>query len=357
MLRRINLSSPEAFFGADRALDIVQDCRDLAVQRPLLVGTRSTGKRHGRFLNAISALDAVHFFEAEPHSPAATIERATACFRQAHCDGVITLGGGSSTSIGKALAVSDSAPFIALPTTYSGSEVTAIYGRRVDGEKRTAIDQRCRPKRIIYDPHLSVDLPFATSFATATNSMAHAIDALYAADAGALTALLAREVLEIYRDELPRLAQDTGHAQIRERLLYAGFLGGLLVSMHGIALHHQLCHVIGGLYGTPHGDNNAAVLPQAIAYNAGIVPRADEVLTEVYGATHGAGAVYDFIARYAPEAGLTAFDLPDDAAEHIVAQQCAHGGYNPRPLDRDALLPIVQAALCGTRPNHNPGPA
>jgi maleylacetate reductase len=347
---RARFAKVDAVFGPDRALDIAGDCQDLGVSRPLIVGTASTGTRHAAIFEALSDLDFKLFLEAEPHSPAALIERATDKFRQQNCDAVIAIGGGSSIGIGKALAVSDEATFIALPTTYSGSEATAIYGRRIDGEKRTAIDDRCRPKRIIYDPALSASLPFSMSISSATNCMAHAVDALYAQDAGPVTTTLARKVLETLKSELPKLKTNPHDLDSREALLVAGFLGGTLVSMHGIALHHQLCHVIGGIFGSPHGHNNAAVLPHAVAYNHGAVPTADALLSDVFEDEFPASAIYDFIFELNGNTALGRLGLPDDAPELVTQAQIAHGGYNPRPLDYDPLYLRVKGAIDGVRP-------
>lgn len=350
-ISRARFAPVEAVFGADRALEIARDCEDLEIRKPLIVGTASTGKRYPEVLKALSHLDYELFLEAEPHSPAALIDSATDKYRQKKCDAVIAIGGGSSIGIGKALAVSDGATFIALPTTYSGSEVTAIYGRRIHGEKRTAIDDRCRPKRIIYDPVLSRTLPFGMSITSATNCMAHAVDALYARDSGPITATLARKVLELLRDQLPKLKVNPEDLQTREALLVAGFLGGNLVSMHGIALHHQLCHVIGGMFGSPHGDNNAAVLPQAVAYNQSAVPAADLILSEVFKDEFPARAIYDFIFEMNGNTALNKLGLPSDAVTRVTEAQIAHGGYNPRSLEFEPLHVCVQRAVDGIRPS------
>ncbi|MEO1081710.1 MAG: iron-containing alcohol dehydrogenase [Pseudomonadota bacterium] len=340
----------EATFGVGRASGIEADCRELGISAPLVVGTASTERRHEDLLAKLRDLNGTLFLKAEPHSPVELIDEATDAFRNAGCDSVISIGGGSSISIGKALAVSDQAVFIALPTTYSGSEATAIYGRRIDGEKRTAVDERCRPSRVIYDPLLSQSLPPGLSFSSAANCMAHAVDALYAKDANEETASLARETLTILRNELPRIKMLPGDLEARERLLLAGYIGGTLVSMHGIALHHQLCHVIGGLYGTPHGDNNAAILPQAIAYNTGAVPGADALIADVFEGQYPAPAVFAFIRSLSGNTALSRFGLPADAAQRIAEKQLAHGGYNPRPLDYEALYACVERALAGVCP-------
>jgi alcohol dehydrogenase class IV len=350
MTERIKLANIDAVFGVDRALEIADDWRDLAARRPLIVGTPATEKRYGTLLRHLAELSCTPFFRVEAHSPAEIIDEAIETYRLANCDSVVTIGGGSSISIGKALAVAERAVFIAVPTTYSGSEATAIFGRRIHGEKRTAVDDRCRPARIIYDPQLSRTLPVDFSIASATNCMAHAVDALYAQDAGPVAVMMAREVLVTLRDELPKLKDDPQQLQRRERLLVAAFLGGTLVSMHGIALHHQLCHVIGGMYGTPHGANNTAVLPQAIAYNTGAVLHADKLLSEVFDDPYPARGVFDFINELAGNTALVHLGVPAHAAREITTRQLAHAGYNPKPLEHWTLNACIQRALDGTRP-------
>lgn len=351
MHSRISTAKLDAIFETNRALEIKNDCDELEAYKPLVVGTANTGRRHPELFERLARMNCQFFLKAEPHSPAHLIEEATSMYRAHDCDSVITVGGGSSIGIGKALSLTDEAIFIALPTTYSGSEATAITGRRVNGEKRTTIDDCCRPARIIYDPLLSKTLPIEVSLGSAANCMAHAVDAMYAADAGPVTAALARKVLETIRDNLPILERAPEDITIRENLLVAGFLGGTLVSMHGIALHHQLCHVIGGIYGTPHGANNIAVLPNAVAYNQGAVPEADKLLSHVFQSTCPANAIFNFFTEVSGDTSLSRFNLPVNAVSRIVARQMDHSGYNPRAMDEVSLERCVRSAIEGTPPN------
>lgn len=152
------------------------------------------------------------------------------------------------------------------------------------------------------------------------------------------------------RDNLPILERTPKDITTRENLLVAGFLGGTLVSMHGIALHHQLCHVIGGIYGTPHGANNIAVLPNAVAYNQGAAPEADKLLSQVFRSTCPASAIFDFLTELSGDTSLSRFNLPDDAVSRIVERQMDHSGYNPREMDKVSLERCVRFSIEGTRP-------
>ncbi|WP_419788644.1 iron-containing alcohol dehydrogenase, partial [Pseudomonas aeruginosa] len=90
------------------------------------------------------------------------------------------LGGGSSTGLAKALALSHGLPIVAVPTTYAGSEMTPIYGLTGGRHKQTGKDLGVLPKVVIYDPELTLGLPTGVTGPSAFNALAHCVEALYA---------------------------------------------------------------------------------------------------------------------------------------------------------------------------------
>jgi len=99
------------------------------------------------------------------------------------------VGGGSTTGLGKAIALTSTLPILAVPTTYAGSEMTPIYGLTEGGLKKTGRDARVLPKTVIYDPTLTLSLPAAMSAASGMNAIAHCVEALYAHDGNPIVAL------------------------------------------------------------------------------------------------------------------------------------------------------------------------
>ena len=182
------------------------------------------------------------------------------------------------------------------------------------------------------------------------NSIAHAVEALYPQTPNPLAASLATECLRAHRAGLEQLMFGTDEASARGDLLYGAFLGGLVVGMCGIALHHQLCHVIGGLFDLPHAESNSVVLPQALDYNCESIPEANEIIIGVFGGETAAAGLFDFAERVDAPLSLREIGMPEDGIDPVVDAMIAHGGYNPRPLDRSALRATVNSAYRGSRP-------
>jgi alcohol dehydrogenase class IV len=346
----VNLLPVRALFGDGQRSTLPERLGELAIARPLLVGTAAAATRHRNVVALLDGTASATFFAAEPHCPEAVVERCRQRYREARCDGVVAIGGGSTLGLAKILAAEEGAKFIALPTTYSGSEMTPLFGRKIGREKRVRRDARCRPGLVIYDGALTAGLPRRIAVSSGMNSVAHAVEALYPQRPNPLAAPLAEQALSAHRNGLREIASGspTPHGLIDAQ--YGGFLGGVLVSMCGIALHHQLCHVIGGLFDLPHGETNSVVLPHAVAYNLPAIPAARSVIERVFGGTDAAAALFDFARSIDAPQSLRALGMPESGIDTAVDALLAHGGWNPRPLERAGLSRLVRAAFEGQRP-------
>ena len=324
--------------------------KELDFSRALLVGSPAAESRHADIWSHLEEFSVARFFGAESHCPIEVVDACRACYREHSCDSVIAIGGGSTLGLGKILSAEEGARFVALPTTYSGSEMTSIFGRKADGRKKTAVDPACRPDLVIYDAELSMELPQRVSIASAMNSIAHAAESLYPQIPNPLAATMAKECLEAHRQGLLRLVDGADEYSARMDLLYGAFLGGLVVGMCGIALHHQLCHIVGGLYDIPHADSNSVILPQALDYNRDFVTAANETIVGVFGGESAASGVFDFAERIGAPVSLRSIGIPEEGLEQIVQTALAHRAYNPRPLDEESLCKTLQNAFEGSRP-------
>ncbi|MDF1506490.1 iron-containing alcohol dehydrogenase, partial [Roseisolibacter sp. H3M3-2] len=189
-------------------------------------------------------------------------------------DPLLAVGGGSAVGVAKAVALAGGPPVAAVPTTYSGSEMTPIWGLTRDGAKETGRDERVRPRAVLYDPLTTLDLPARVTGPSALNAAAHCVEALYAPDAGPVTALLAAEGLRAIAGALPGVLRAPADVAGRTALLYGAWLAGLALGASTMGVHHKLCHVLGGSFGLPHAETHAVVLPHAAAFNAGAAPEA-----------------------------------------------------------------------------------
>lgn len=340
-----------AVFGPGASATVRERLAELSIERPLLVGTPAAPQRHAALLASLADLPLTTFFGAAPHCPVAVVERCRALYRSRRCDGVVAIGGGSTLGLGKILAAEEGAKFLALPTTYSGSEMTPLFGRKIGNEKRVGRDPRCRPQVVIYDSQLTADLPVRVAVTSGMNSVAHAVEALYPQRPNPLAPLLAEQALASHAYGLRAIARGAPSADALNAALYGGCLGGMLVSMCGIALHHQLCHVLGGLFDLPHGETNAVVLPHAVAYNLPAIGAARAVIERVFGGTNAAVALYEFVGDIGAPRSLRELGMPESGVEPAVSAMLAHGGWNPRPLERAGILKLLRAAFAGEPPS------
>ena len=348
----VNLPKASIRFARDCAApQTVDACNELGIERLLFVGTPTARLRYDHVWQALAPLTTAQFFGAESHCPIEVVEACRHEYTSNNCDGVLVIGGGSTIGLGKILAAEHAAKFVALPTTYSGSEMTPIFGRKIGGQKKTAADDACRPGVVIYDGALSAGLPRQVSIVSAMNSIAHAAEALYPKTPNPIAAVIAEECLRSHRHGLMDLISGQDEAEARNRLLYGGCLGGLAIGMSGIALHHQLCHVVGGLYDIPHGESNSAVLPQALAYNRDYVSRADKTISDIFEGAGAGQAIFDFAESLGAPLSLREIGMPQDGIERVVDSLLSSPGYNPRPLEEEPLRHAIQNAFDGIRPD------
>jgi maleylacetate reductase len=290
------------------------------------------------------------FAGAAMHVPAEVAEAGRRAAAEARADGCVALGGGSTIGLGKAIAVSAGLPVVALPTTFSGSEMTPIYGITERGAKRTARDPRVLPRAVIYDPALSGGLPPKIAGPSGMNAVAHCVEALYAKDASPIVSLLAEEGLRALAAALPRVVADPTDAEARGDALYGAWLAGTCLGSVGMALHHKLCHVLGGTFGLPHAETHAAVLPQAAAYNAPAAPEAMARAARALGARDAPSGLFDLARRAGAPAGLAELGLPAAELERAARLATESPYWNPRPLERDGILALLRDAHAGRRP-------
>ncbi|MDX3748658.1 maleylacetate reductase [Streptomyces sp. AK08-02] len=290
--------------------------------------------------------------EARMHVPVEVADRAVEVALAAGADGCVAVGGGSAIGLGKAIALRTGLPLIAVPSTYSGSEMTPVWGLTEKGVKTTGRDRSVLPRSVVYDPELTLSLPVPLSVTSGINAIAHAVEALYAPDASPLVSLMAREGVRAMAEALPAVAADPVSLDARGRALYGAWLCGSCLGATTMGLHHKLCHVLGGTFGLPHAETHTVVLPHALAYNAPAAPEAaDAVARALGGATDAPTALWELAGRLdAPrslaELGLTEADVAVAAAQ--VAGQRPYA--NPREVTPEGVLGLLRAAYRGAAP-------
>jgi maleylacetate reductase len=209
------------------------------------------------------------------------------------------------------------------------------------------------PEVVIYDVDLTLGLPPAVSATSGLNAMAHAVEALYAMDRNPVTSVMAEEGISALARALPRISLDAHDREARSDALYGAWLCGTCLGAVGMALHHKLCHVLGGMFDLPHAETHTVVLPHAVAYNAPAVPDAMERVARAIGAADGARGLYDLAGRLGAKRSLRELGMPADGIERVVDATMAAPYWNPRPLERDAIRGMLVTAWEGGTPNRS----
>ncbi|NUZ07994.1 maleylacetate reductase [Piscinibacter koreensis] len=344
------VAMPRVVFGAGALQHVAREVDALGASRVLVLSTpgqRALGERVAALLGGRAA---GLFARAEMHVPVEVANAAREAALALGADCAVAIGGGSTTGLGKAIALQTALPVIAIPTTYAGSEMTTMYGLTDAGSKTTGRDPRVLPRCVIYDPELSAGLPFATTVVSAMNAIAHAAEGLYAPDANPVVDLLAEEGIRTTASALPRLRHDARDLDARGDALIGAWLCGTVMGSITVGLHHKLCHTLGGTFGLPHAEVHSVVLPHALAYNAPAAPQAMTRIARALGTPTAPGGLFDLAARHgAPLAlksiGMQAPDL-DRAADLAVKMPYP----NPRPLERDKVRELLEFAFEGRRP-------
>ena len=337
-------------FGAGSLSSLAQEIDALGARKALVLSTPEQRDSAEKVAALLGPRAAAVFDRAVMHVPIEVAREARELARQLGADCAVAIGGGSTTGLGKAIALDSGLPIVAIPTTYAGSEMTPIYGITEAGLKKTGRDVRVLPRTVIYDPELTLTLPASLSVTSGINAIAHAAEGLYALDRNPIMDLMAEEGIAALGRALPRIVKNSLDPEARGDALYGAWLCGTVLGHVGMALHHKLCHTLGGTFNLPHAETHTIVLPHALAYNSQHAPQAMERIRRALGGQQAAQAVYD-LARDngAPVAlsmlGLSAADL-DKACEIALQNQYP----NPRPLERSALRQLLQNAWEGTRP-------
>jgi len=337
-------------FGAGALSQLSHEIELLGAKRALVLSTPEQADSARRVAEMLGDRAAGIFAKAVMHVPIESAREARAEARRLGADCAVAIGGGSTTGLGKAIALESGLPILAIPTTYAGSEMTPIYGLTEGGVKKTGRDVRVLPKTVIYDPELTLTLPLAMTVTSALNAIAHAAEGLYAIDANPITSLMAEEGIRACAAALPRLAVDGRDLDARGDALYGAWLCGSVLGAVAMGLHHKLCHTLGGSFALPHAELHAVILPHALAYNAPQVPQAMARIARALGAPEAAQGVQDLAARHAAPTSLKAIGMPEEGLDR-VAELAAQNQYpNPRPLERGALRALLQRAFDGVSP-------
>jgi maleylacetate reductase len=322
---------------------IVEEAERLKLSRVLVVATPGSGARLGNnIVELLGDRAAALYAQAVIHVPKAVAEAGLAATRAARADGLVAVGGGSAIGLAKIIARDTARPIIAVPTTYSGSEATTIFGSTDGARKTTGRDSKALPRIVIYDPDLTLGLPAAVSAASGMNAMAHCVESFWADGRTPVTLALASEGMHRFANNLPAVVADGSDREARSECLVGAWLAGTVLSVSN-GLQHKLAHVLGGL-GLPHAEAHAIILPHVTRFNLQAAPDAKARLVEALGSADPADALAGMLKKFPIPQRLRdiGFDAgkTDFAASEIASQAIK----SPRVVSAAEVRELLNAA-------------
>jgi maleylacetate reductase len=341
--------STRVIFGRGTIAQVGPEIERLNHKKVLVLSTPHQKAEAAALAGQLSGLCVGVFAGAVMHTPTDVTETALAAFKASGATAVVALGGGSTTGLGKAIALRSGADQIVIPTTYAGSEMTDILGETADGQKITKRDAAIRPETVIYDVDLTLTLPVAMTVTSALNAIAHGVEALYAPDRNPVIEQMCIEAFKAFSRSLPVVVKRPSDADARSYVLYGAWLCSTALGYVSMALHHKLCHVLGGSFGMPHAETHAVMIPHTTAFNAVAVSDLLKPLGDIFGGKPGE-ALHDFAHSLGAPLSLSEIGFAEADLDKAADLATRNPYTNPRNFGRDDIRALLQDAFDGRRP-------
>jgi alcohol dehydrogenase class IV len=334
-------------FGVGTVGRLCEEVQRLGVRRPLFISTPGRRKDAEAAASDLTGTAAAFHAEAVMHVPIETLNTARSAAGRHEADGIIAFGGGSAIDTSKAVGLELGLPIVAVPTTYGGSEVTPFYGYTEGGIKKGKRDRNMLPKSVIYDPALTVSLPPNVSGPSGMNAIAHCVEGLYARNANPLMSLLAAEGIRVMARSLPIVVKQPAGIDARTDALYGAWLAGVVLGSVGMAVHHNISHVLGGTFRLLHADVHSVILPHVAVFNREAAPEAMRTVAELLGAANAAQGLHALALRIGAPTSLAQIGMPEDQLDHAAKLIAEHPYYNPRPVEYGSIRQLLENAYRG----------
>jgi alcohol dehydrogenase class IV len=337
-------------FGEGSLAKTPEEIDRLGASRVLVIATPGRKKLADELAARLGSKSVGVFDRAVMHVPAETAQEGRAEAARLNADCYVAIGGGSATGLAKAIALISGHPILCIPTTYAGSEMTSTWGLTEGGIKKNARDPLVLPKTVLYDPALTMSMSATLSATSGMNAVAHCVEALYAQEANPIVSLMAEEGIRAMARSLPVVVKEPASMEARSLALYGAWLGGASLGAAGMALHHKLCHILGGAFNLPHAETHTVLLPHATAYNAPAAPQAMERIARALQSKSAAQGLYALEAGMDAPLSLESIGMKREGLDHAADLAVKTPSYNPRPLERDAIRALLEDAFEGRPP-------
>lgn len=345
---------PMRVLFAPGALDkLGEEIERLGASRALVISTPEQRTQAEDVASRLGAKSVGIYDRAVMHVPIEAARDARETANRLRADCAVAVGGGTTIGMGKAIALDSGLPIIAIPTTYAGSEMTPILGITENNIKKTVRDMRMLPKTVIYDPILTLTLPASLSVTSGMNAIAHCVEGLYAQEANPIISLYAEEGIRAICAALRTIVKNPSDMEARGEALYGAWLAGATLGAVGMALHHKLCHALGGTFNLPHAETHTIVLPHSVSYNTPAASLEMMRVSRAMGlkAAWDAGpGLYDLAKSLGAPVALKDIGLRETDLDRAAEVATTNPYFNPRPVEKAAIRKLLDDAYFGRRP-------
>jgi len=371
-------------FGAGRIAELPIACRELGMQRPLLITDRVLAKlpivSDALTINSEAGLATGLFSEIKANPTGANVDQGTAALREGDHDGVIAFGGGSALDVAKAVAlmarqtrplwdyedIGDNwsridadamVPVVAVPTTSgTGSEVgrASVIVHEAEHKKAIIFHPRMLPAQVICDPALTVGLPAPITSAVGMDALSHNLEALCAPGFHPQADGIALQGMLLVSRALQRAFEDGSDIEARAQMMAASMMGAAAFQK-GLGAMHSMSHPMGAALDAPHGLTNAVVMPYVLLFNrSAIEDKMDQLAHTLDLPGSGFDAVLNWVLKMRQDLGIPhtieALGFRDEHAAQLAPAAAADStaSTNPLPLSEVSLEQLYLQALHGT---------
>lgn len=338
-------------FGIGALKRLPDELSKLGFKKALVLTTPQQAEQGQEILNLLGEQGAGLFDQAVMHVPATTVEQAIAEVKRLSADCSVSLGGGSTTGLGKALALKLDLPNVVIPTSYAGSEMTNIWGITENERKVTGRDDAVVPTLTLYDPELTRTLPPQFAGPSGLNAMAQAVVNITSGDVNPITLIMALEAVRALAHSLPKVISEPDNMDARAEALYGASLAGGSLGTGTTSLHHRLCHTFGGTFNTPHAETHTILLPHCVAYNAAAVPKGTRKLADALGVENAAAGLFELAKTVGAPTALKDIGIREEDLDKAVEVATEKQVNNPEPVTKKRLRKLLENAYHGHSPN------
>lgn len=337
--------------GVNSIHSLPAELESMGLTRALVLCTPAQHAEGQRVVDLLENKAVGLYDKAAMHVPMATVDEALQLRAQLAADCSVAIGGGSTTGLGKALALKTGLKNIVIPTSYAGSEMTNVWGITQDGRKTTGRDNRVVPDLTIYDPTLTLTMPPSFAASSGLNAIAQAAVNIATDNVSPMVEALALEAVRRLAGALPVVLEDPDNLEARAQAQIGASMAGSALGTGTTGLHHRLCHTFGGTFGTPHAETHTVLLPYSIAYNSKAAAAGTAKLAQALNCANAPDGLQALAKRLGAPSSLAQLNIKKTDLDRAAQLTLSSPLQNPEPVTVESVRHLLEYAFEGKLPS------